>query len=82
MKEYAYGFSNLNDLLRIKELISSIIRKLINDAETYLGDSFESAVITLTEYFNESQRQATKDSAILAVIKVDRILNELSLIHI
>ncbi len=59
-----------------EELISSIIRKLINDAETYLGDNIDSAVITVPAYFNESQRQATKDSALLAGIKVDRILNE------
>ena len=59
-----------------EELISSIIRKLINDAETYLGDTVDSAVITVPAYFNESQRQATKDSALLAGIKVDRILNE------
>jgi len=56
--------------------VSSLIRKLINDAETYLGDTVDSAVITVPAYFNESQRQATKDSAILAGIKVDRILNE------
>ena len=59
-----------------EELVSSIIRKLINDAETYLRDSVDSAVITVPAYFNESQRQATKDSALLAGIKVDRILNE------
>ena len=59
-----------------EELISSIIRKLINDAETYLGDTIDSAVITVPAYFNESQRQATKDSAILAGINVQRILNE------
>ena len=50
--------------------MSSLIRKLINDAETYLGDTVDSAVITVPAYFNESQRQATKDSAILAGIKV------------
>ena len=59
-----------------EELISSIIRKLINDAETYLGDTIDSAVITVPAYFNDSQRQATKDSAVLAGIRVDRILNE------
>ena len=59
-----------------EELVSSIIRKLVNDAETYLGDTIDSAVITVPAYFNESQRQATKDSAVLAGIKVDRILNE------
>ncbi|MBK16948.1 MAG: molecular chaperone DnaK [Prochlorococcus sp. SP3034] len=59
-----------------EELISSIIRKLITDAETYLASSIDSAVITVPAYFNESQRQATKSAAILAGIKVERILNE------
>tara|TARA_Y100001978_G_scaffold147226_1_gene132248 strand:+ start:224 stop:2221 length:1998 start_codon:yes stop_codon:yes gene_type:complete len=59
-----------------EELISSILRKLINDSETFLGESIDSAVITVPAYFNESQRQATKDAALLAGIKVERILNE------
>ena len=59
-----------------EELVSSIIRKLIDDSETFLGDSIDSAVITVPAYFNESQRQATKDAAVLAGIKVERILNE------
>ena len=59
-----------------EELVSSIIRKLIDDAETFLGDTVDSAVITVPAYFNESQRQATKDAALLAGIKVERILNE------
>jgi len=59
-----------------EELVSSIIRKLIDDSETFLGDTIDSAVITVPAYFNESQRQATKDAALLAGIKVDRILNE------
>ena len=59
-----------------EELVSSIIRKLIDDAETYIGSSIDSAVITVPAYFNESQRQATKSAALLAGIKVERILNE------
>ena len=59
-----------------EELVGSIIRKLIDDAETYLGENVDSAVITVPAYFNDSQRQATRDSAILAGIKVERILNE------
>ncbi len=59
-----------------EELVSSIIRKLIDDAEKFLGDTIDSAVITVPAYFNESQRQATKDAALLAGIKVERILNE------
>jgi len=57
-------------------LIGNIIRKLIDDAETYLGENVDSAVITVPAYFNDSQRQATRDAAILAGINVERILNE------
>ncbi len=59
-----------------EELVGSIIRKLIDDAETYLGESIESAVVTVPAYFNDAQRQATRDAAVLAGIKVERILNE------
>ncbi len=59
-----------------EELIGKIIRKLIDDAETYLGENVDSAVITVPAYFNDSQRQATRDAAILAGINVERILNE------
>lgn len=59
-----------------EELIGNIIRKLIDDAETYLGENVDSAVITVPAYFNDSQRQATRDAAILAGITVERILNE------
>ena len=59
-----------------EELIGSIIRKLIDDAETYLGENVDSAVITVPAYFNDSQRQATRDAAVLAGISVERILNE------
>ncbi|ABX08797.1 molecular chaperone DnaK [Prochlorococcus marinus] len=59
-----------------EELVGSIIRKLIDDAETYLGETIESAVITVPAYFNDAQRQATRDSALLAGIQVERILNE------
>ena len=59
-----------------EELVGNIIRKLIDDAETYLGENVSSAVITVPAYFNDSQRQATRDAAILAGISVERILNE------
>ncbi len=59
-----------------EELIGNIIRKLIDDAETYLGENVDSAVITVPAYFNDSQRQATRDAAVLAGINVERILNE------
>ena len=59
-----------------EELISNIIRKLIDDAETYLGENVDSAVITVPAYFNDSQRQATRDAAVFSGINVERILNE------
>ena len=59
-----------------EELIGNIIRKLIDDAETYLGENVDAAVITVPAFFNDSQRQATRDAAILAGISVERILNE------
>ena len=59
-----------------EELVSSIIRKLVDDAETFLGEQVNSAVITVPAYFNDSQRQATRDAARLAGIEVERILNE------
>ncbi len=59
-----------------EELTGSIIRKLIDDAEKYLEESIDSAVVTVPAYFNDSQRQATRDAALLAGIKVERILNE------
>ncbi len=59
-----------------EELVASILRKLVDDAETYLGESVESAVITVPAYFNDAQRQATRDAGRLAGVKVERILNE------
>ena len=59
-----------------EELVASIIRKLVDDASTYLGESVEAAVITVPAYFNDAQRQATRDAGRLAGISVERILNE------
>ncbi|MEB3104920.1 MAG: molecular chaperone DnaK [Cyanobacteriota bacterium] len=59
-----------------EELVASILRKLCDDAATYLGEPVEAAVITVPAYFNDAQRQATRDSGRLAGISVERILNE------
>jgi molecular chaperone DnaK len=59
-----------------EELVSSIIRKLVDDASTYLGETVEAAVVTVPAYFNDAQRQATRDAGRLAGISVERILNE------
>jgi molecular chaperone DnaK len=59
-----------------EELVASILRKLVDDAATYLGEPVEAAVITVPAYFNDAQRQATRDAGRLAGVRVERILNE------
>jgi molecular chaperone DnaK len=59
-----------------EELQACILRKLVDDASTYLGEPVEAAVITVPAYFNDAQRQATRDAGRLAGITVERILNE------
>jgi molecular chaperone DnaK len=53
-----------------------ILQKLKTDAEAYLGESVDSAVITVPAYFNDDQRQATKDAGKIAGLDVKRIINE------
>ena len=53
-----------------------ILTKLKEDAERYLGEKVEKAVITVPAYFNDSQRQATKDAGKIAGLEVERIVNE------
>ena len=48
----------------------------MDDASTYLGETVEAAVVTVPAYFNDAQRQATRDAGRLAGISVERILNE------
>jgi molecular chaperone DnaK len=59
-----------------EEVSAAILRKLKNDAEAKLGQSITEAVITVPAYFNDSQRQATKDAGEIAGLKVLRIVNE------
>ena len=58
------------------EISAMILQKLKADAEAYLGDSVDSAVITVPAYFNDDQRQATKDAGKVAGLEVQRIINE------
>jgi molecular chaperone DnaK len=58
------------------EISAMILQKLKNDAEAYLGESVTQAVITVPAYFNDSQRQATKDAGKIAGLEVLRIINE------
>ena len=59
-----------------EELSAEILKKLKQDAETFLGESIEGAVITVPAYFNNDQRQSTKIAGELAGLKVMRIINE------
>ncbi len=59
-----------------QELSAIILQKLKSDAEAYLGQSVTQAVITVPAYFNDSQRQATKDAGKIAGLEVLRIVNE------
>ena len=58
------------------EISAIILQKLKKDAEEYLGESVSQAVITVPAYFNDSQRQATKDAGKIAGLEVLRIINE------
>lgn len=59
-----------------QEISAIILQKLKEDAESYLGEKVEKAVITVPAYFNDSQRQATKDAGKIAGLEVMRIINE------
>jgi len=58
------------------EISAMILQKLKTDAEAYLGETISDAVITVPAYFNDSQRQATKDAGRIAGLNVRRIINE------
>jgi len=58
------------------EISSLVLRKLKEAAEAHLGEKVERAVITVPAYFNDAQRQATKDAGQIAGLKVERIVNE------
>jgi molecular chaperone DnaK len=59
-----------------QEISAMVLQKLKNDAEAYLGEAIQQAVITVPAYFNDSQRQATKDAGQIAGLEVMRIINE------
>ena len=58
------------------EISAFVLRKLKEAAESYLGHKVNRAVITVPAYFNDAQRQATKDAGQIAGLQVERIINE------
>jgi molecular chaperone DnaK len=59
-----------------QEISSMVLQKLVNDASSYLGERVTKAVVTVPAYFNDAQRQATKDAGKIAGLDVLRIINE------
>jgi molecular chaperone DnaK len=85
--EVAYKVLNVNGNVKIdcpsagkqyapEEISAQVLRKLVEDASKYLGETVTQAVITVPAYFNDSQRQATKDAGKIAGVEVLRIINE------
>jgi molecular chaperone DnaK len=68
--------SVLNKQFAPEEISAEVLRKLAEDAGKYLGETVTQAVITVPAYFNDSQRQATKDAGKIAGLEVLRIINE------
>lgn len=86
-KEVSYGVEKaganvkvrcpvLNKQFAPEEISAEVLRKLAEDAGKYLGETVTQAVITVPAYFNDSQRQATKDAGKIAGLEVLRIINE------
>jgi molecular chaperone DnaK len=59
-----------------QQISALILKKILKDAETFLGEKIKKAVITVPAHFNDNQRQATKDAAEIAGLEVARIINE------
>lgn len=66
----------LNKEFAPEEISAQVLRKLSEDAEKYVGEKIKQAVITVPAYFNDSQRQATKNAGRIAGLEVLRIINE------
>merc|ERR1712232_1038569 len=68
--------SSVNKDFSPEEISAQVLRKLVSDVSSYLGEEVKQAVITVPAYFNDSQRQATIDAGKIAGIEVLRIINE------
>src|ERR687883_487869 len=72
----AVRFNVRGKLYAPEEISALVLRKLVDDASKYLGEKVTEAVITVPAYFNDAQRQATKDAGRIAGLEVLRIINE------
>ncbi len=72
----AVRFDIRGKLIAPEEVSAQVLRKLVDDASKYLGEKVTEAVITVPAYFNDAQRQATKQAGEIAGLKVLRIINE------
>lgn len=72
----AVRFDVRGKMIAPEEVSAQVIRKLVEDASSYLGEKVTEAVITVPAYFNDAQRQATKAAGEIAGLKVLRIINE------
>src|ERR1700704_4177421 len=72
----AVRFDIMGKLYAPEEISAQVLRKLADDATKYLGEKVNDAVITVPAYFNDAQRQATKDAGKIAGLNVLRIINE------
>jgi heat shock protein 1/8 len=70
------NYKNENKLFTPEEISAMVLTKMKETAEAHLGQPVKNAVITVPAYFNDSQRQATKDAGIIAGLNVLRIINE------
>jgi len=76
MNNGAVGFKIQDKILSPQEIAAKILQKLKTAAENYLGHEVKEAVITVPAYFNDAQRQATRDAGEIAGLEVKRIVNE------
>lgn len=72
----AVRFQVINTMISPEEISALVLKKLVEDASRYLGEKINDVVITVPAYFNDAQRQATKDAGKIAGLNVLRIINE------